>query len=114
MKTFKFVLVAAFLSFAVTGFSIDNKNDVSKTVKISLSKALDSRGLVRAMYTQLDDDFLNLNSAGNAEYFVRVKYRKINYLIHGTYKEWVLFFRMDPVKSESVKSAIGNKTRFIN
>ncbi len=108
MKTLKFVLIAAFLSFAVTGFSIDDRHKVTKTVTISLSKALESRGLVRAMYIQLDDDFLKLNSRNRAEYIVRVNYHSFIYLIHGTYKEWVLFFLMDPIKPKSVKSAIGS------
>ena len=114
MKTLKFVLIAAFLSFAVAGFSTDYQKKMSKTVKISLSKALESRGLVWAMYNQLDDDFLKLGSENNAPYVVKVKYRKCLYLIHGDYKEWVLFFLMDPVLPKSEKSAIGNFNRFIN
>jgi hypothetical protein len=93
MKTLKFALIAAFLSFALVGYSTDHKKNVVRTVKISIDKALDDRGLVREMYIQLDESFLDVETS--KMYFAKVRYHQNLYVIYGTYKQWESFFLMD-------------------
>jgi hypothetical protein len=103
MKTLKFALIAAFLSLVLTGYSADHKKNVVRTVKISIDKALDDRGLVREMFIQLDEKFLDVD--GSRLYFAKVKYENSLYLIYGTYKEWESFFLMDNHIPRGIKSA---------
>jgi hypothetical protein len=112
MKTMKFALIAAILSIALLGYSTDHKTNVVRTINISLEKALDDRGLVREMYIQLDDSFLETENLGR--YTARVKYRNQLYVIGGTHKEWVLFFLMDYSIPKEVKSALGSNSRLID
>jgi|GEM_PF-1288842 len=112
MKTLKFALIAAFISLALVGYSTDNKTNTSLTLKISVKKALEERGLVRQMYIQLDESFLN--SESTRYYFARVTFRDRLYVIYGTHEDWVSFFLMDNHLPLGVKSATGNENRIIN
>jgi hypothetical protein len=94
MKTTKFFLIAALLSFSILTFTQADHENNHFSIKISLKIALHDPGLVRAMYEQLNQDFLN----GNQElqvYSVAVKYRGSRYVIYGSYQEWINFFLMD-------------------
>ncbi len=112
MKTLKFALIAAFLSFALVGYSTDHKKTIVRTVKISIDKALDDRGLVREMYIQLDEKFLNVENS--TLYFAKVKYQKNLYLIYGTYKEWESFFLMDNHVPRGIKIAGESHSKLIH
>jgi hypothetical protein len=112
MKTLKFALIAAFLSVALIGYSTDHKKEVVRTIKITVDQALDERGLVREMYIQLDEKtFLKERTK---VYVARIKYQKDLYLIHGTYKQWELFFLMDNHLPCGFKSAVGHHSQPIN
>lgn len=101
MKTSKFVLVITFVAFATMIFAQAERpknNEPAPTantilVKISLEKALMNRGLVKAMYQQLDPQFLQNEVPGL--YTATVRYRKVTYAIFGTLKAWRHFFIMD-------------------
>jgi len=102
MKTLKFALIAAILSLALAGYSTDHKIKVVRTIKISIDKACDERGLVRAMYVQLDEAIV-LKERSKI-YVARVKYNNNLYLIFGTQKEWESFFLMDNTVARGGKS----------
>jgi len=109
MKTVKFVLIAAFVTFALMSFSEDHKVKVNNIVSISLEKAMESRGLVRAMYLQLDQSFINAEKSGY--YTAEVTFRGNRYLIRGSYKQWELFFLMDYILPIEYKTYIGHKNK---
>lgn len=92
MKTTKLILTVGLIFLTVLAFS--KPEPAHKSAKIKLSQALQSRGLVQAMYQQLDVSFLNsANQVGLIT--LRVKFRGIVYLISGKYLEWKNFFVMD-------------------
>ena len=103
MKTLKFALIAAILSLALAGYSTDHKINVVRTIKISIDKACDERGLVRAMYVQLDEALVLMERS--KIYVARIKYNNNLYLIFGTQKEWESFFLMDNTLPVKIKTA---------
>jgi hypothetical protein len=90
MKTARFALMLALMSFALVGFTNVNYGPASVVVKISLENASNDRGLAMAMYRQLDQAFLNVEHEGF--YFVKVQHKNITFMIFGTYKDWKKFF----------------------
>jgi len=90
MKTARFALMLALMSFALVGFSKVNCEPASVVVKISLENASHDRGLSMAMYRQLDQSFLKVEHEGF--YVVKVQHKNITFMIFGTYKEWKKFF----------------------
>ena len=91
MKTAKFALIMALLSFALAGFSGVKFGHASVVVKIALENAQHDKGLSMAMYQQLDQSFLKVEHEGF--YVVKVQHKNITFMIFGTYKEWKRFFR---------------------
>ena len=101
MKTTKFVLIAAILSFALMSFTTNDPGPFgsdlnSGAVEISLQAAMQNAGLVKAMHLQIDRSFLQDDQAGL--YIAYVKYNRRTYGISGSHAEWTRFF----------SSAIGN------
>ena len=92
MKNVKFVLVAAIVSLAMLSYAADIPDRPTRLVKISLEQAQTNPGLVKAMYDQLNDDFLKLDQR---VYYAVVKYAGKTWLIYGTKKAWTKFFRMN-------------------
>ena len=95
MKTTKFVLIAAILSFALMSFTTNEPcpfgaDPGSAAVEISLRAAIHDAGLVRAMHAQIDKSFLQNDQPG--PYVAFVKYNRRTYGISGTHAEWTRFF----------------------
>ena len=97
MKATKFLLVFAILAFATMSYSAE-KNTRQDAIKISLKKAMTDRNLVQAIYQQVELRDLITPGELNTIYTARVKYKRVNFYIYGTYQEWVNFFLMDPVE----------------
>ncbi|MBN2173926.1 MAG: hypothetical protein JW731_07335 [Bacteroidales bacterium] len=92
MKTAKLMLTLAFLAFGTMLFATSvNPEPESAVIKIKLGEALMNRGLVNAMYVQLDLDAV-LRSENQGICRARVKYRSNLYEIHASKAEWVAFF----------------------
>ena len=96
MKTTKFVLIAAILTFALTSFTTyepcpqsSDLYSVISAVEMSLEAATQDAGLVKAMHAQIDKKFLQDD---HQVYIAYVKYNRITYGISGTYAEWIRFF----------------------
>ena len=105
MKTTKFVLTIALISFAVLAFSKPDTKGIS--VKIKFSTALENRALVKAMYQQLDVSLLH--SDGPRYIIARVNLNNVAYFIYGTYAEWKNFFIMDLDEDPVGKKAPGKR-----
>ena len=89
MKKMKFALVAAIVSLAMLSYAADIPDRPGRIVKISLEQAQTNPGLVKAMYDQLNDDFLELDKP---VYYAIVKYCGKTFLIFGSKKAWTKFF----------------------
>ena len=94
MKATKFVLIIAFLAFATMSYS-SNDPAPQKVVKITLKKAMENRGLVNAIYHQVDPRTF-LQNEHDAPYIANVYFRHVHYAIFAKYEEWVKFFLKDP------------------
>jgi hypothetical protein len=103
MKTTKCALVIAILAFVTLSYASVDPGPMS--VKISLKAALENRHLVRAMYEQLDNSFLQNEHA--RLYTARVVFNHSIFYISGTYDEWMVFFSIEP-NEEPVTGANGN------
>lgn len=94
MKTIKLILVVAILAVAASGYA--GVDPGPKYVKISVKRAMENRGLLNAMYHQLNKDFLYVAQSGRVDkqrhYFAEVKYNRCVYLVYGTYDDWMFFF----------------------
>jgi len=94
MKTARFALMLALLSFALVSFSTnERKAPITREVKISITKVNFDRGLVFAIYQQVDRSFLEIEHPG--DYSVRLKYNKTIYLVYGSLREWEHFYSRD-------------------
>ncbi len=96
MKATKFVLVAALMSFVMMSFaqSESARNSNPFAVKISISKAMENPGLVKAMYRQIDEKTV---LAGEPAGYItaQVSYGHVTHFIYGKYSEWLRFFVID-------------------
>ena len=89
MKKVKFALVAAIVSLAMLSYAADIPDRPGRIVKVSLEQAQTNPGLVKAMYDQLDTEFLKLDKP---VYYAIVKYAGKTWLIYGSKKAWTKFF----------------------
>ncbi len=105
MKTVKFLLVIAAVSFASMIFASEHPAKKSFTVTISLEKAMNCKALSSEMIKHLNPGFLSKEK--KQLYFATMRYRNITYVIYGKYNEWVTFFNMK--KWKQVKPAFGTK-----
>jgi len=94
MKATKILLSIAFLAFATMSYS-SNDPEPQGAVKISLKKAMEDRGLVKAIYQQIDPRTF-LQNKHDGPYIANVYFRHVYYAIFAKYEEWVKFFLMDP------------------
>ena len=100
MKTTKFFLIVALLSFATMNFSQPDDGNRNVAVKISLKSAMQNAFLNKAMHEQLDPSFLKPIGTPDQLFSARVIHRKVVYMVFGTYAEWKLFFTValeDPI-----------------
>ncbi len=106
MKTTKVILVAALMAFASISFAQndakpfnDAKASIEKpapklTALINIKTAMQNRGLVAAMRSQLSPRFLQVEKP---VYIVQVKFKKTVYSIYGSYAAWKHFFAIKPL-----------------
>ncbi len=106
MKTTKIFIVIAILAFASMSYAkVDN---LPHPIKISLRKACEHRGIVMAIYQQIDPrTFLQNDQHGY--YCATVYYHRITYIIYGKYEEWVDFFLRDPIDDQLDTSGIKHR-----
>jgi len=95
MKITKIVLIVTLLAFVSMSYA-DDKSGPKLTTKISLEKAIQNPGLVRAIYNQVSERSLLVNDH-NGLYTAKVNYRRVVYVVYGNYEEWRNFFVMDPI-----------------
>lgn len=109
MKNLKLALTAILTLAIVSLASADGFTVKPKSVKISLEKAIQNPGLVKAMYLQLDKSLLNGNN--NTSVIVgEVLYMGTIYYISGTYEQWVKFFKLGwKIKSEVNHNIFGTR-----
>ena len=89
MKTTKFVLIIALLSFGAMVFSHEAVKP--RITKIALERAMQNKTICKAMYEQLNmNDVLQSDRAGF--YTALVKANDKLYLVYGKYYEWLNFF----------------------
>lgn len=97
MKTFKLMLAVIFVScsFVVMAQNETPKERERQTINIPIRSAICHYDLVRAMYDQVDQSFLN--NEFQKLYTARVVHNNVVYLISGKYEEWTRFFLMDRI-----------------
>jgi len=95
MKTTKFFLIVALISFATLNFSQPNDGNRDAVVKITLSSAMHNPGLNKALHEQLDSGFLDQTGTADRLISTRATYRGVVYMVFGTYAEWRLFFSVE-------------------
>ena len=102
MKATKIVMFIALFAFVSTAYADVDPGPQTFSVKISLKAAKQDRGLVHAIYQQVDPRVLLQND--QILYFAKVKYGKVVYVIFGKYREWKRFFYMDPIDDPAEKA----------
>jgi len=105
MKTMKLALVLAFVSFAAMTFAAEQPSPKPVTVKMSLQKALNHKGMAWEMMKHLSPDFLAVEKPGH--YSIEFRYGHHMYVIYGKYEEWISFFNL--MKWRRVKPANGSR-----
>jgi hypothetical protein len=95
MKTINFFLIVALLAAGSLTYPQSATPDNPFSVTIPLKNAIHNPMLVKAMYEQLNQDFLNSGTEEHL-YYATVRFKNNRYVIYGTYAEWISFFLMDP------------------
>jgi len=106
MKALKLTLSLTIVLLSTTVFSTNHPSESESTISIKIGTAIQNPALVWTMYNQLDDSFLQTEKG--ELYSVRVMYNNTQYLIVGTYDEWVAFFLMDLSNSKAVSQSKKN------
>jgi len=101
MKATKIVMLVALFAFVGMTYAGVDPGPAPFSVKISLKLAKQDRGLVHALYQQVDPRVLL--QGDQIFYSAKVKYRNATYVIVGKYYEWKRFFFMDPSDNPKVK-----------
>jgi len=94
MKTSKILMIVTVFAIAMMSSSITshvNATPTTKTVvQLNITEAIQNAGLVKAMYEQLNPNFLELNM----QVYTQVVYHNnVIWVISGTANQWELFFR---------------------
>lgn len=92
MKTTKFILIVAFLSFATWTISQAFNDHPKNVIEIRLKTAIENPRLVKVMHDQLNTNFLDPTGTEDQIFYAKVRYSRITYVISGTYAEWISFF----------------------
>ena len=103
MKTTKILIVIAIFAFASMSYA--KADNLPHPIKISLRKACEHRGIVFAIYQQIDPRTF-LQNDQNGYYCATVYYHRTSYFIYGKYEEWVDFFMRDQNKEQPETSEI--------
>jgi hypothetical protein len=107
MKTLKFALIAVLIASTMVSLAnsdgFKSKPKFNKKVILTIEKALDSPGLVVAIFNQVTlDDVLHY---GLPPYIFEVQYNGALYIIGGTRQQWLSFFRIRGVSPPIRKEA---------
>ena len=97
MKATKFFIIIAI--FAFTSMSYAKVDNLPHPLKISLRQACEHRGLVLAIYQQIEPRVF-LQNDQNSYYYARVNFQRNTFIIYGKYEEWVDFFNRDIVDDQ--------------
>jgi hypothetical protein len=92
MKTTRFFLTIALVSFVMMSFADIPPVAKSPVVKISLEKAMNSKTLCSEMTKQLNMEFLKIEHPGY--YVTKLRCGYTTFVIYGKYQEWIKFFNM--------------------
>lgn len=92
MKTAKFFIIIAIFAFASMSYA--NVDNLPHPLKISLRQACQHRGIVMAIYQQIEPSVF-LQNDRNTYYYATVNFHRVTYVIYGKYEEWVDFFARD-------------------
>ena len=110
MKTLKIALIATLVAFTMVSVSYaDGFKAMPKfkmVINLSVEKAIQNPGLVRAMYQQISMD--ELLGTPQHTYVATVYYQGNTYRISGNYDQWMRFFTMDSVPGGSAKRKMTN------
>jgi hypothetical protein len=105
MKTLKFALIAVLVAFTMVSFANSDgfraMPKFKKIINLSVDKATQNPGLVRAMYQQVSKaEFMGTHE----HIFVAMVYYQGNtYRISGSYDQWMKFFTREGVSTPIVK-----------
>jgi hypothetical protein len=89
MKAVKFVLIAAFVSFVMMGFSVENPYHAKSEKLIAIEKAMMDRVILRAM-DYISEDLIAVERDGY--YYAKVRVRNNMITIYGDYPAWQQYF----------------------
>jgi len=95
MKTTKFFLIVALISFATWNISQAINEDRQNVIGISLKEAMQNRGLVYVMHEQLNPRFLDPTVTADKLFYAKVIFGRKIYSVYGTYADWINFFEMN-------------------
>jgi len=90
MKTLKFVLVAAFISFSMMGYSHIGYNPGIANLNVAIETAMSNSELLLDMFHQINEDMIKGEHRGF--YIARVLHKGQTYLIHGDLEAWEAYF----------------------
>ena len=93
MKTTKIVMIVTLMAFVAMSYAGVDPGPNSLSIKISLKAAKQDRGLVQAIYHQVDPSVLL--QGDQPMYSAKVKYRGNVYVIFAKFNEWKRFFHME-------------------
>jgi len=92
MKTTKFFLIVALLSYATWTISQSINDDRQNVIGISLKEAMQNPRLVQVMHDQLRPNFLDPAGTTDKLYYAQIIYGRRIYSVYGTYNAWMIFF----------------------
>ncbi len=95
MKTTKFFLIVALISFATWNISQAINEHHKNVIEIRLKAAMENPRLVNVMLDQLNTNFLDPSGTVDQLFYAKVRYSRITFVVFGTYSEWINFFEMN-------------------
>ena len=95
MKTTKFFMIVALLSFATWTISQAISEPPKYVIQIRLKAAMENPRLVKVMLDQLNPNFLDPSGTEDQIFYAKVRYSRITYVVSGTYAEWINFFELN-------------------
>ena len=95
MKTTKFFLIVALITYATWTISQSINEDRQNVIGISLKEAMQNPRMVLCMQEQLRPNFLDPTGTVDKLFYAKVIYWRKIYSVYGTYGEWINFFEMN-------------------
>jgi hypothetical protein len=98
MKAATILIVFSILAFTFTTYA--QEKTATRAKKITLRKACEHRGMVMAIYHQIDPRNL-LQNDRHGYYTATVYFSRNTYVIYGKYEEWSAFFQRRPWEAKN-------------